>query len=103
MLENVLHKVTIAVKSNAILIFFVIAHAFLAIFLGEMYALAPDEAGYIATFNKVYTIPVNTVAQSYSGWIAAPTLFLWIVYSPANALIYWVFQTISQYDFFLYS
>jgi hypothetical protein len=51
-----------------------------------MYALAPDEAGYIYTFNNVYTLPIGTSAQSGSGWITAPTVFLWIAYLPAKIL-----------------
>jgi hypothetical protein len=51
-----------------------------------MYALAPDEAGYIYTFNNVYTLPIGTSAQTGSGWITAPTVFLWIAYLPAKIL-----------------
>lgn len=51
-----------------------------------MHALAPDEVGYISTFNNVYTLPIGTAAQTGSGWITAPTLFLWLAYLPAKIL-----------------
>jgi hypothetical protein len=51
-----------------------------------MTAFAPDEVGYLNTFNIVYTWPINPLAQSASGWIAAPTIFLWIAYLPAKLL-----------------
>ena len=65
---------------------FVLIHTLFAIFLGRMYALAPDEVGYLYTFNNVYALPINPWAQSGSGWITAPTVFLWVVYSPAKIL-----------------
>jgi hypothetical protein len=57
-----------------------------AVFLGRLFAFAPDEKAYLFTFNNVYTLPVNTTAQSGSGWITAPTIFLWIAYLPAKIL-----------------
>jgi hypothetical protein len=51
-----------------------------------MHALVPDEVGYISTFNNVYTLPIGTAAQTGSGWITAPTLFLWLAYLPAKIL-----------------
>ena len=64
-------------------VFFII-HSLFAIFLGRMYALAPDEVGYMYTFNNVYSLPIGTNAQTASGWITAPTIFLWIAYLPAK-------------------
>lgn len=55
-------------------------------FLGRLFALAPDEGGYLNTFNNVYTLPISTGAQTFGGWIAAPTMFLWIAYLPAKIL-----------------
>jgi hypothetical protein len=79
-----------AIKSacmrNKLLIVFFISHLLLAIFLGRMFAFAPDEEGYLFAFNNVYTLPVNEVAQDGSGWITAPTVFLWVVYLPAKIL-----------------
>jgi hypothetical protein len=51
-----------------------------------LFAFAPDEQGYLNTFNNVYTLPINTTAQQASGWITAPTVFLWIAYLPAKIL-----------------
>ncbi len=65
---------------------FILIHALFSVFLGRLYALTPDEVGYIYTFNGVYTLPIGTSAQSGSGWITAPTVFLWIAYSPAKVL-----------------
>ena len=66
--------------------YFILVHTLFALFLGRLYALAPDEGGYLYTFNGVYTLPINTSAQSGSGWITAPTIFLWIAYLPAKIL-----------------
>jgi hypothetical protein len=66
-------------------IFFLI-HTIFAVFLGRLYALAPDEADYLHTFNNVYKLPIGTTAQSGSGWITAPTVFLWIAYLPAKII-----------------
>jgi hypothetical protein len=57
-----------------------------AIFLGRLFAFAPDEKGYLFTFNNIYTLPINTVGQMSSGWITAPTVFLWFAYLPAKIL-----------------
>ena len=59
---------------------------FFAVFLGRLFAFAPDEGGYLYTFNNVYSLPINTGAQSGSGWITAPTIFLWVAYLPAKIL-----------------
>ena len=74
------------VLKNPFLVFFILVHILFAIFLGRLFALAPDEGAYITTFNQVYTWPISTVAQTGSGWITAPTVFLWIAYLPAKIL-----------------
>lgn len=74
------------VTKNKLVVFFFISHVLFAIILGRLYALAPDEQGYLYTFNSVYTLPISTDAQSGSGWITAPTVFLWIAYLPAKIL-----------------
>lgn len=66
--------------------FFIVVHTIFAILLGRLYALAPDEGGYLYTFNRIYTLPISTNAQTGSGWITAPTVFLWIAYLPAKVL-----------------
>ena len=79
-------KILGLVKQNVLIILFILSHTMFAVFLGRLYALAPDEGGYIYTFNNVYTLPIGTGAQSGSGWITAPTIFLWIAYLPAKIL-----------------
>lgn len=68
------------------IIAFLVLHGFLAIFLGRLFAFAPDERDYLFTFNNVYTVPMTTTAQSGSGWVAAPTIFLWVAYLPAKIM-----------------
>lgn len=65
---------------------FFMSHILFALFLGQFIGMAPDEAGYLFTFNNIYTLPVSNVPQTGSGWIAAPTIFLWIVYFPAKLI-----------------
>ena len=79
-------KSRIFMPGNRLLVGFIIIHGLFAFFLGRLYALAPDESAYITTFNQVYSLPISTVAQSASGWITAPTVFLWIAYLPAKIL-----------------
>ncbi len=71
---------------NRLVVFFLISHVTFAIFLGRLFAFAPDEQGYLYTFNNLYILPFNTDAQSGSGWITAPTIFLWAAYLPAKIL-----------------
>jgi hypothetical protein len=71
---------------NKLVIFFLVSHIGFAIFLGQMFAFAPDEKGYLYTFNNVFSLPIDTEPQSGSGWITAPTLFLWVAYFPAKIL-----------------
>ena len=73
-------------KQNAFIFAFVVVHILFAILLGRLFAFAPDEGGYLYAFNNIYTLPINTTAQSGSGWITAPTLFLWVAYLPAKVL-----------------
>jgi len=65
---------------------FVIVHLSFLILIQDFKALTPDENGYLYTFNALYTWPANSWAQSGSGWIAAPTFFLWVIYFPAKIL-----------------
>jgi len=73
-------------NKNKLVLTFFISHVILAIFLGRLFAFAPDEKWYLFTFNNVYTLPINTIAQMGSGWITAPTSFLWVAYLPAKIL-----------------
>ena len=78
--------------SKAILIdnwfvaFFISLHTLFAIFLGRQFALAPDEGGYLYTFNNLYGNTTDANPQYNSGWITAPKIFLWISYLPAKIL-----------------
>ena len=82
----VLVKSVRLIAKNRFIASFIVAHTLFAIFLGRLYAMAPDEGGYLYTFNKVFTLPISTSAQTGSGWITAPTIFLWIAYLPAKIL-----------------
>lgn len=79
-------KLRRVISENRLICWFVSLHLIFAVFLGRLYAFAPDEAGYLATFRDLYGSNADTNPQSYSGWIAAPKIFLWIIYSPAKLL-----------------
>ena len=85
-ITDIVSKMLGLVRGNQLFVFFMVTHSMLAVFLGRLYALAPDEVGYLYTFNKIYSLPIGTSAQSGSGWITAPTIFLWIAYLPAKIL-----------------
>jgi hypothetical protein len=84
--SRIFEQVKDSCTRNKLVVIFFIAHVLFAIFLGRLFAFAPDEQNYLYTFNNVYTLPVSTDAQSGSGWNAAPTVFLWIAYLPAKIL-----------------
>lgn len=67
MISGIFGNVTKSSKQTLLIVAFIAAHIFFAVFLGCLYALAPDEAGYIQTFNNVYTLPIGTSAQSGRG------------------------------------
>ena len=85
-ISRIFVEVKNSVTRNKLVVFFFVAHVVFAISLGRLFAFAPDEQGYLYTFNNVYTLPINTNAQGSSGWITAPTVFLWIAYLPAKIL-----------------
>ncbi len=70
---------------NKLVSVFVTTHLLFAIFLGRLFALAPDEGGYLYTFNNLYGSN-DPNPQLKSGWIVAPKPFLWIIYLPAKML-----------------
>lgn len=72
-------------KRNKLITAFLSLHIFFAIFLGRLFALAPDEGGYLYTFNNLYGGP-DANPQYSSGWITAPKPFLWVTYLPAKIL-----------------
>jgi len=71
---------------NKTLSLFVILHSVLAIGLGRLFAFAPDESGYLYTFNNLYGQSADPNPQYQSGWITAPKAFLWVAYLPAKLL-----------------
>ena len=73
------------IKRNKLVIAFLSFHVLFAIFLGRLFALAPDEGAYLYTFNNLYGSK-DANPQFQSGWITAPKPFLWIAYSPAKIL-----------------
>ena len=86
MISGFFGRITVFIKQNALITAFITTHTFFAVFLGRLFALAPDEVGYLTTFNSVYRWPIYPWAQSGSGWITAPTVFLWLAYLPAKIL-----------------
>ena len=73
-------------KRHPLILFFFITHTLFSAFLGRLYALAPDEVGYLYTFNNLYGDSPDPNPQYASGWITAPKIFLWISYLPAKIL-----------------
>jgi len=73
-------------EKNKIPSLFVIMHSLLAISLGRLFAFAPDEGGYLYTFNNIYGDSADLNPQYQSGWITAPKAFLWVAYLPAKLL-----------------
>ena len=41
-------------RQNRLIYWFIFAHTLFAIFLGRLFALAPDEGAYLYTFNNLY-------------------------------------------------
>ncbi|MCX6428125.1 MAG: hypothetical protein NT152_00825 [Actinobacteria bacterium] len=70
---------------NPLITIFVLTHVFFAAILGRLYAFAPDEHGYLYTFNNMYG-GKDPNPQNASGWITAPKPFLWIIYLPSKIL-----------------
>lgn len=74
------------INKQSFILYFLFAHISLAILISDLFALAPDEQGYLATFNKIYQSDPLVRAQNSSGWITAPDIFLWLVFLPAKIL-----------------
>lgn len=73
-------------RKNKLLSIFAILHSALAIGLGRLFAFAPDENGYLYTFNNLYGNSADPNPQYQSGWITAPKAFLWVAYLPSKLL-----------------
>jgi hypothetical protein len=71
---------------NKLILFFFVSHFIFAIFLGPMFAFAPDEQGYLYTFNNVYSLPIGSYDLSETAWFATPIVFLWIMYLPVKVI-----------------
>lgn len=78
-------RVTGLIWRNKFISIFITTHVLIAVFLGRLFAFAPDEGGYLYTFNNLYGSP-DPNPQLASGWITAPKAFLWISYLPAKIL-----------------
>ncbi len=60
-------------------------HLLLAVFLGEIFAFAPDEGAYLSVFKELYLRHFSLAG--HLGWTATtPTPFLRIIYLPAHVL-----------------
>jgi hypothetical protein len=79
-------KVMISIRRQPLILFFFTSHTLFALFLGRLYALAPDEGGYVYTFNNLYGSSMDPNPQYNSGWITAPKIFLWMTYLPGKIL-----------------
>jgi len=61
---------------------FVGTHLVLAFVLGEIFAFAPDEAGYLSNFTNLYKAGFNS--SGLIGWTQTPIIFVRIIYAPAS-------------------
>jgi hypothetical protein len=86
MISSIFAKSAILISRNRIIVGFLGVHTLFAMFLGRLYALAPDEFGYVYTFNNLYGSSPDPNPQYNSGWITAPKIFLWVAYLPAKLL-----------------
>ncbi|MBI3429081.1 MAG: hypothetical protein HY050_03300 [Actinobacteria bacterium] len=69
---------------NPFLWTFIAAHSFVAVFLGKIYAFAPDEMGYLTIYRATYERGFSTA--SILGWSNSQTLVLRTFYLPARGL-----------------
>jgi len=71
---------------NPLVLVYFGTHVVFAMFLGPLFAFAPDEGGYLHTFSNLYNPNRDGNPQLSSGWITAPKVFLWVSYLPAKLL-----------------
>lgn len=76
----------IVLRSKITILFFLI-HFALILVIHEMYAFAPDEPGYLYTFNNLYGSS-DPNPQFSSGWLNSPKFFLWLLYLPAKCFTF---------------
>ncbi len=79
-------KLKNVVFRNSILLVYFLTHVSFSTILGRNFLLAPDEGGYLYTFNNLYGNSIDQNPQLSSGWITAPKFFLWMMYAPAKIL-----------------
>lgn len=72
-------------RNEKAIVIFIFAHLFVATVLGRFYILAPDEIGYLNTFNNLYGGRFD-YPQTVSGWSTSPTYLLRIIFFPAKIL-----------------
>ena len=87
-MKQILVRINYLLAQNKLFSLFTIAHVLFGVTLGRLYALAPDESGYLYTFNNLYGNSSDPNPQYNSGWITAPKVFLWIAYLPAKVITY---------------
>lgn len=73
------------ILQNKFVSVFLSIHLLFAILLDRLFAFAPDEGGYLYTFDNLYG-GKDRNPQFSSGWITAPKPFLWISYLPAKII-----------------
>ncbi len=76
-------KIGKIILRGKIAISFFLIHFALILVIDEMYAFAPDEPGYLYTFNNLYGSG-DPNPQFSSGWLNSPKFFLWLLYLPAK-------------------
>ena len=81
-----LQNIRLAFTSYFKYVFFLVAHSILAIGIGPTNIFAPDEAGYLYTFNNLYGESNDANPQFGSGWIGASKPVLFLLYLPAKFL-----------------
>ncbi len=84
-LTDIFKACTKFLVSEKIALLFIFTHLFVAVILGRFYILAPDEIGYLNTFNNLYGGRFE-YPQTVSGWITSPTYLLRIIFLPAEIL-----------------
>jgi hypothetical protein len=77
---------------SKVLWFFCGAHFAFSLFLGPIFAFAPDEAGYLHIFHSAYRSGFKAVGLT--GWSSTSVIFLRIIYLPAKLL---TFLGVSEY------
>ncbi len=84
-MNHIAIKIGKIILRSKIFISFFLFHFALILVIDEMYAFAPDEPGYLYTFNNLYGSS-DPNPQLSSGWLNSPKFFLWLLYLPAKFL-----------------